>query len=79
MNATDDPMALIVSDDLEGDQFEAAAGSYLTRDPRKLRVECVCPLCRQKHLMSIHWIGRGTPRKFCDRCREQSESHSLGD
>ena len=74
---TEDTIECIVSDELNDDHL--AEGSYLTRDPRKLRVECVCPLCHHKHTMSLHWIGRGVPRKFCTRCRDQAESHSLED
>jgi hypothetical protein len=25
--------------------------------------------CGQKHTLSFHWIGRGTPRKFCQACK----------
>jgi queuine/archaeosine tRNA-ribosyltransferase len=53
-----------------GGLIEEALGSnreYLTRDPSKLKFECICPTCQQKHKMIIHWIGRGTPRKFCQR------------
>ena len=35
----------------------------------KMKVECICPKCRQKHKMSLHWIGRGTPRKYCPSCK----------
>ena len=35
----------------------------------KKDVECVCPKCRNSHFMKMHWIGRGTPRKFCQPCR----------
>jgi hypothetical protein len=35
----------------------------------KLKVECICPKCDQKHKMSLHWIGRGTPRKYCSGCK----------
>jgi hypothetical protein len=48
--------------------------AYFTRDPGKLKVECVCPKCQQKHSVIFHWIGRGTPRKFCNRCRDRAES-----
>jgi hypothetical protein len=36
----------------------------------KTRVECICPKCGKKHVMNFHWIGRGTPRKFCPLCKE---------
>jgi len=37
----------------------------------KEKVECICPGCRKRHLMSFRWIGRGTPRKFCPSCKER--------
>lgn len=37
-------------------------------DPKK-KVECICPKCGQKHKMAFHWIGRGTPRKYCALCK----------
>ena len=30
--------------------------------------ECKCPKCCKIHLRKIRWIGRGTPRMFCDNC-----------
>jgi len=36
----------------------------------KSKVECICPKCGRHHTMNFHWIGRGTPRKFCSSCRE---------
>lgn len=51
---------------------------YFTRDPGKMKVECICPKCQHKHSMVIHWIGRGTPRKFCNRCRDWAESAVTG-
>jgi len=35
----------------------------------KIKIECICPKCDQKHKMSLHWIGRGTPRKYCPACK----------
>jgi hypothetical protein len=37
---------------------------------------CRCPKCGRNHRNRLHWIGRGTPRMFCDYCKkvmEQSE------
>lgn len=31
--------------------------------------ECLCPKCGVVHKMRIKWIGRGIPRKFCDKCK----------
>lgn len=39
----------------------------------KMKVECVCPKCGNKHIMNFHWIGRGTPRKFCPLCKGGKE------
>ena len=38
-------------------------------DPDKTAVECICPKCGQRHIVNFHWIGRGTPRKYCTLCR----------
>ena len=38
-------------------------------DPSKMKIECICPKCGQRHIMNFHWIGRGTPRKFCPNCK----------
>ena len=35
----------------------------------KMKVECICPKCGQKHTMNFRWIGKGTPRKFCQACK----------
>jgi hypothetical protein len=35
----------------------------------KMKVECICPKCGQKHVMNFHWIGRGIPRKYCPLCK----------
>ena len=39
----------------------------------KMKVECICPKCGNKHTMNFHWIGRGTPRKFCPPCKGSRE------
>jgi len=36
----------------------------------KAKVECICPECGKRHIMNFHWIGRGTPRKYCPNCRD---------
>jgi hypothetical protein len=38
-------------------------------DHDKMKVECICPKCGQHHVMNLHWIGRGKPRKFCNQCK----------
>lgn len=38
----------------------------------KMKVECICPKCGQRHTMTFHWIGRGTPRKYCPLCKVSS-------
>jgi hypothetical protein len=35
----------------------------------KTKVECICPKCGQRHVVVFHWIGRGTPRKYCLACK----------
>ena len=35
----------------------------------KMKVECICPKCGERHVMAFHWIGRGTPRKYCPSCK----------
>jgi hypothetical protein len=37
----------------------------------KSEVECICPGCRRRHNLSFNWTGRGTPRKFCQSCRDR--------
>jgi predicted RNA-binding Zn-ribbon protein involved in translation (DUF1610 family) len=39
-------------------------------DHDKSKVECLCPKCGKKHIINFHWIGRGTPRKYCQSCRD---------
>lgn len=35
----------------------------------KMKVECICPKCGQRHVLAFHWIGRGIPRKYCQSCK----------
>ena len=42
-------------------------------DFNKMKVECICPKCGNKHIMNFHWIGRGTPRKFCSLCKNSHD------
>ena len=35
----------------------------------KTAIECICPKCGEQHILNFHWIGRGTPRKYCSLCR----------
>ncbi len=48
-----------------GDEFERSISSG------KSKIECICPGCGKMHVMKLRWIGRGVPRKFCQRCRER--------
>jgi hypothetical protein len=41
-------------------------------DWKKMETKCICPKCGKHHKLSIHWIGRGIPRKFCNSCRDSS-------
>jgi transposase-like protein len=34
---------------------------------------CWCPICETYHDCKMHWIGRGTPRKFCTRCKQDRQ------
>lgn len=36
----------------------------------KAKVICICPKCGDQHAMNLVWIGRGTPRKYCNQCKE---------
>jgi hypothetical protein len=38
-------------------------------DLEKIFVECICPKCGERHFMKFPWTGKGTPRKFCARCK----------
>lgn len=38
-------------------------------DSAKNLVECICPKCRVRHALQMHWIGDFTPWKYCKRCR----------
>ena len=49
---------------------EAVEDADLFVDHDKSKVECLCPKCGKKHTMNFHWIGRGTPRKYCQSCRD---------
>jgi predicted RNA-binding Zn-ribbon protein involved in translation (DUF1610 family) len=59
MKATKKTPREITSDDLD-----------IVIDHDKSKVECLCPKCGKKHIMNFHWIGRGTPRKYCQSCRD---------
>ncbi|MCG6910903.1 MAG: hypothetical protein LJE94_12360 [Deltaproteobacteria bacterium] len=37
----------------------------------KAEIECICPKCRKRHTMQLHWTGDFTPRKYCRQCRSQ--------
>jgi len=51
--------------DLELDRVSESEGFS------KSKVECICPGCGKMHIMKMCWIGRGVPRKFCQRCRDR--------
>ena len=38
---------------------------------KKSTTQCLCPKCGKEHRLKIFWTGRGTPRLYCHRCREQ--------
>ena len=63
-----DKMAhLSFSEELDGVEFDDK--SYNS----KMKVECICPKCGQRHVMAFHWIGRGTPRKYSQYCKGRSD------
>lgn len=37
--------------------------------------QCICPKCHKKHIVKLKWIGRGTPRKFCQACKFHIDEH----
>ena len=45
----------------------------------KSKVECICPGCGRVHIIKMHWIGRGVPRKFCQSCRDRETPREDGD
>lgn len=51
-------------------QAAAVEDADVVVDHDKSKVECICPKCGKKHIMNFHWIGRGTPRKYCQSCRD---------
>lgn len=54
---------LSISEELDEVEFDDK--SYNS----KMKNECICPKCGQRHVMAFHWIGRGTPRKYCPTCK----------
>lgn len=44
------------------------------------RIEVMCPRCRKVREMVItpFWSGRGTPRKYCERCKWLAEQIEPG-
>ena len=56
---------------MENDGFSEMTEKNLGEksDPDKAAVECICPKCGERHTINFHWIGRGTPRKFCPLCK----------
>jgi hypothetical protein len=42
------------------------------------KIECLCPGCGENHYLKFNWIGRGTPRKFCESCKLRAASFDGG-
>ncbi|WP_028325797.1 hypothetical protein [Desulfatirhabdium butyrativorans] len=40
------------------------------------RIEAICPKCGIKHATNRRWIGRGTPRFYCQKCQCTASSWS---
>ncbi len=55
-----------VVDDEYVDDYEVELEDLMKKRP----VECRCPKCSKKHILSIFWTGTGTPRMYCHQCRE---------
>lgn len=36
----------------------------------EIMTRCLCPKCREYHLIKVMWIGNGVPRKFCRHCKD---------
>jgi hypothetical protein len=34
------------------------------------KTKCICPRCNVEHIMKLHWVGRGIPKKYCESCLE---------
>ena len=45
-------------------------GGYQAPKWKETWMECICPECCGHHMVKMHWIGRGLPRKYCDNCRQ---------
>ena len=37
-----------------------------------------CPKCEKLHKMVLDWKGRGTPRKYCQRCLQNMNHVTVG-
>ncbi len=44
-----------------------------------LLTKCFCPKCETYHFLQMRWIGRGKPRKYCQRCKSQLFSRRFVD
>ncbi|MFH0725690.1 MAG: hypothetical protein V2B19_04950 [Pseudomonadota bacterium] len=36
----------------------------------KRPVQCLCPKCNKTHYAKLFWTGSGTPRVYCQKCRD---------
>ena len=41
---------------------------------KKVKVKCICPLCRRKHKVKMEWVGNGIPPKYCPKCKKSIEN-----
>ena len=32
--------------------------------------KCICPKCGKKHKTRLHWTGKGTAKKYCQKCQK---------
>lgn len=42
---------------------------------KKQTHKCICPECRKRHSLRVRWVGNGTPRILCEKCRRRNNNH----
>lgn len=73
---TDDAVIECEKDETDEEKIEIEFQIDLEALEKKTSIQCLCPMCGKKHKLKILWTGRGTPRIYCHRCREQMTSIS---
>lgn len=59
-----------VTEFTEFEEIDGCLDNLEDLNEKKPSVECLCPKCGKIHSLTFLWTGRGTPRKYCHRCRE---------